>query len=1009
MRANSLMVQRAVRAAIACGITTGFVFGGSVMAADQNQAMPVNTPTATTPAPTKLKAVEVTGTKIKRTNVEQAQPIQIITQAQIKQTGLTTIGQVLQHITSSGSALNPQYDQGGNGDTTGGGETNLDLRNLGSQRTLVLVNGHRWITALNGTVDLNTIPIAIIDHVEILQDGASAIYGSDAIAGVVNIITVKNFDGAEANAYVGIHHGDGHWDGLTRSYSATIGTGNDRSNVVFNASYENENAVPSSHRTLSAIPIYGTGDTRGSSATPQGRFTFIPPYGGSTSSPNNFPAPSTHLTSTQCPANNFGTDAMPNYLPECDLTLITGKPGTSPQDFRPYLPTDNYNYANSTYLISPAQRFSTYAAGHFDLADNLTFSMEATFTQRNSDQQSAPSPIFIGTSSATASLPASKDYNPFNFALNTAAPIGPGLLISLGRRLVEDGPRIDNENENVIHVNSGFNGYFDAAGSEWDWDAGYLFSKDTYINTDYGQLDANRLSVQLSSPAACEAQAALGCVPINFFGGQTVQITPTQLAFSSYVNTNQFRFDTRGFYGDVSNSDVVNLPAGPVGLAMGFQNLRNGGDFQPSTVSSRQQFFPLVPTSGTTTSDAAYLEVDLPLLADMPFAKLVDLDVATRRTEVKTLSVTNFNTSSKAGLKWQPTEDLLLRGTWSQGFRSPDISELFSGITGSSFQTRDPCNNYLTSGVPVSVQKLCAAQGVPPSYIQPINQISTQQSGNPELKPETSISRTVGFVYSPNWLPGFNVNADYYKIELENTIQPLGGENLFDGCYYGNIASYCARIHRASNGTGNIVNVDDSVTNIGGTSTSGIDIGFSYALPMTSIGQFQVGLQSTYLRTYNEYYPTANGQGEAVTKLAGVERGGTTFPTGFPRWKANANVTWALGDWGASWNIRYVGSTIESCGDYLDGTPFSFTNMGVCSKPDYQNNTLSQNRLAPAVYHNAQIHYTFAPWNTTVTFGVNNIFDRIPPESVTAELNSYDTSLYPIPGRYFYASVAVKF
>ncbi|MHB8426097.1 MAG: TonB-dependent receptor plug domain-containing protein, partial [Gammaproteobacteria bacterium] len=168
-----------------------------------------------------LGKIEVTGTRILRTDVETAQPVTIITRKQIQESGLTSIGDVLQSLPQSGTALNTAFNNGGNG------ATNIDLRDLGANRLLVLVNGRRWIPGLDGTVDLNQIPVSIIDHIEILQDGASAIYGSDAIAGVVNIITIKNYNGAEAHAYLGMydgHNDGGGWDGKVQEYDFTIGS-----------------------------------------------------------------------------------------------------------------------------------------------------------------------------------------------------------------------------------------------------------------------------------------------------------------------------------------------------------------------------------------------------------------------------------------------------------------------------------------------------------------------------------------------------------------------------------------------------------------------------------------------------------------------------------------------------------------------------------------------------------------------------------------------------------------
>ena len=253
---NSNLISKAVRYAIMAGAASA-VAAPSAFAAD---AAATTTDTSTA----QLGKIEVTGTRIKRTSVETAQPITIVTAQQIKASGFTSIGDVLSNLSSTGSAINNQVNNGN------GGQENVDLRNMGARRVLVLVNGKRWVPQIDNSVDLLTIPTAIIDHIEILQDGASAIYGSDAIAGVINLITVKDYSGAEASAYLGMYHGDGHNDGKKQEYDFTLGSSGDKSGVVMNVSYTNESPVFAGNRTISKEAIYGVGG--GSSSTPGGHF-----------------------------------------------------------------------------------------------------------------------------------------------------------------------------------------------------------------------------------------------------------------------------------------------------------------------------------------------------------------------------------------------------------------------------------------------------------------------------------------------------------------------------------------------------------------------------------------------------------------------------------------------------------------------------------------------------------------------------------------------------------------
>ena len=1003
---NRNLLNQAVQAALACGIATSLIAGRSALAQDQNQNTNANT--------AQLGKIEVTGTRIKRTSVEQAQPIEIITQQQIKATGLSTIGDILQRLTSTGGALNTLANDGGNFTYTGGGQTNIDLRNLGASRVLVLVNGKRWVTGLDGTVDLNTIPTSIIDHIEILQDGASAVYGSDAIAGVVNIITIHNFTGTEANAYMGIYdgHGDGGgWDGKTQEYDFTTGTGNDTSNLVFSVSYMNQDGISAGNRTISKEPTLGTGQTRGSSATPQGRFVFIPPTSSTPTNPNNAPAASTGLSSAQCPTTNFGSSSSPAYFPLCDLTLIPGQPGTAANQFAPFQQTDRFNYAPYNYVLTPEERWSGFVAGHTDLMDNLTFSADMLYSKRNSVQQAGPTPLFFASTSIVTDVPANQQYNPFGFDLNTNVPIGPGWLGLLGRRMVEDGPRIYTENENTFRFSGGFNGYFNAGGSEWDWDAGYIFSNDSELDTNYGSFNVQHLRIAMGNPATCAATT--NCVPINFFGGQTAPITSQQLAYSAYTQQNQVQNNQRIYSADISNSDLANLPAGPLGFAAGYQYLEHDGYFIPDSVAQNgyDSFNPKVAvpaTSGRIRENSVYAEVDVPLLANIPAFKLLDLDVASRHTNYSSFG---GNTTSRAGLKWQVNNDLLLRGTWSQGFRAPTIDDLFAGPTLLSSVVTDPCSSYATSGVSAAVQQRCAngiggVAPVPPSYTQPNNQINTLESGNSSLKPETSVSRTVGFVYSPDWATGLNMNLDYYKIEVDNTIQPISGQAIMNGCYVSGDLGDCARITRTASGGIQVLN--DAVTNVGVTRTDGFDLGASYDFQASAVGEFRVDFNATYIRNYELILPNPTG-GALVTQLAGVERGGTVFPFGVPHWKARTSLQWTRGNWRAEWDMRYISGLTEPCSDSFDNTPLSLTNLGVCSNPNTTNNSLSTNYLGQTIYHDVQVNYDFDPAKMTFTFGIRNLFNKEPPSSTQQQLNSFDPTLYDVPGRFFYARIGFKY
>jgi iron complex outermembrane receptor protein len=970
------LVSKAVQLALMCGMASSLA-SKAAMAADQDQNA------ATPQTTTQIGKIEVTGTKIKRTEVEQAQPVSIVTAEQIKATGLTTIGAVIQKITSAGAALNTMDNFGGNFTFTGGGESNVDLRNLGAARVLVLVNGKRWTTSLQGTVDLNTIPTSIIDHIEVLQDGASAIYGSDAIAGVVNIVTVKDYNNREANAYTGIYNGDGHWDGRTSAYDFTMGATGDKSGLVFNLAYTDQQAVPSAHRNISKEPVIGLGNAGGSSALPNGRFVVIAPGTTNGSDPNNtVDTTKTNFTAAQCPTTNLGTSTSPNYQPFCNLTLIGPVNGIpTAADYRPFVsggPTsDRFNYAPYNFVLTPEERFSTYVQGYTDLADNLTFKADMMYSHRDSRQQAAPEPLFFASSSIAIDIPANQKYNPFGFDLNTNTNLG-----LLGRRMVENGVRAYHEKGDVFRFSGGFTGFFNMGGSEWDWDAGYIFSKDSELDTNAGHFDVSHLRLALGDPAICAAVA--GCVPLNLFGGAG-SITPAMLSYVGYTAQNSFENNERIYNADISNSTLGNLPGGPVGLAIGLESLEHDGFFLPDSVAqngydSFNPGRPVAATSGRTSEKSLYSELDLPVLGDMPGIKLLDLDIAGRHTKYDSFGTNN---TWRWGLKYQPNNDWLIRTTWSQGFRAPSINDLFSGNTNLSANVVDPCSGPV-AGRPAT----CA--GVPASYVQPNAQINTLEGGNPNLKPEKSISRTIGFVYNPDSLPGFSLNMDYYKIEVDNTINPISGQAIFDGCYFAGNQNYCSKIIR-SPVFGTVTTVNDQITNVGTTLTSGIDVGVIYTFPSSAAGDFKLEVDETHIKSYQIITPNAptatNPTGApTVLELAGFERGGTVFPFGVPKDKLRALLDWKSGDWSAEYTLRAIRSMVE----VNAGTP-----TGV--------------HIGTTVYHDVQGTYSANSINTDFTFGIRNLFGKQPPSSTVQELNNFDPTLYDVPGRFYYARIGVKF
>ncbi len=963
---NSNQISKAVRLALVAGAAVGVtVAAPAAFAADATTDATNQNNTA------QLGKIEVTGTRIKRTDVETAQPVNVITSAQLKATGLTSIGDILQTVTQAGSALNTTFNNGGNG------STNIDLRNLGANRVLVLVDGRRWIPNLNGPVDLNEIPVSIIDHVEILQDGASAIYGSDAIAGVVNIITIKNYNGAEANAYTSIYAGEGHHDGKVQAYDFTLGNSSDKGAVVMNVAYVNQHEIWAGNRSISREPVRDGGSASGSASIPNGQFLIAGPtfagtsIGAGTCGPFD---PATH---------HYGT---------CDLTLnkpVAGKPGVS--DFRNFAPADAYNFAPLNYFITPNERTSFYTQGHYDLADNLTFFASTLFNQRGSQQALAPSPITLGLGRSTTNgqfigIGKSNPFNPFNIDLvgnlsQYCPTVGPGcadpneLLAFLGRRPLEGGLRLFNQNVETMQFTGGFKGYFNLGGNEWDWDVGYTYADDNQNNVTTGLFNTQRLAQALDSPGFAPCAQTAGCVPFNIFGGEG-SITPQMLQYTQFEEHDSSDVRMRDYTANI-NGSIADLPAGPLGAAAGLEYLEFNGFFHPdATVSSGNTTGNVIqPTDGRTKTNAEYVEFDFPLVADAPGFKMLDLDIANRWSQFKWFGGTPGSaissvqhganaSTARAALKWQPSDTLLIRAAWSQGFRTPSISELFLGNSDSFPSASDPCAHV--TPLPAG------CHGV--QHSQTGAQVKATVGGNSALQPERALSRSVGFVYNPDWLAGFDFSMDFYKIEVDQDITAVPVQVILNACYLQQNPTYCNLVTLTGK---TITNVVDLNTNIGGVRTEGIDIAAHYKFPSTSVGDFKLGTDWTFMRDFVRTLPTGGSPAFSNTELAGT----TTNFGGFLKQRANVSLAWNYGDWLASWNVQYIGALTES----------------------------NNNHLGKTVYHDAQVGYHVDDWNTDFTFGIRNFFNKQPPTALTAAANSFLPTFYRVPGREFYGRISVKF
>jgi iron complex outermembrane receptor protein len=932
-----------------------------------------------------LDTISVTGSRIKQTNAVTAQPVMVLDRAKLEQTGAKSVGEILQQLPASGKALNAKFNSSGNfgyppdGGGIGAGSAQVDLRNLGSQRVLVLVDGVRWVnessaSGVSGSADLNTIPLAIVERIEVLEDGASSIYGSDAIAGVVNIITRKNFEGAEFHSYYGEYSRGGE----TKDFSFTVGTGGDIWTGVFGATWYEQEEISSGSWGQSSQCVPGAGLGACSSGTPQGRFVFTDPGGA---------------TFYNITLNNGTT--TPVFVP--------GNPNGG--TYHAFTGADRFNYAPFNLMLTPSERKSLFANINIDLTENTRLHFKGLFNNRSSKNQAAPEPIFVGPGAGTGgiadtiSIPANHPFNPFGFALDSGAG---GNLVLIGRRPLEVGPRIFEQNVDTWYFNVGLDGLFNVGDRSFGWDVNYVHSSNSAVQKFSNGYNINNVRIALGDPAVCAATP--GCTPLDIFGGQGRPFTQSMI---NWIRTNQRDASTQIL--DVVSAnitgDLFSIGDRNAGFAAGVEFRNYQGDFDPDPlrrIRHSQDSFAQ-PVSAEYNVKEVYGEFNLPVHATL------DLTAAVRWSDYSTFGSA---TTGKVGFRWQPIEDLVLRGTYSQGFRAPNLGELY-GLTQFGATLVDICGPTRSSPTSPYVvddsdglnttplETACRNAGVPNQFEQANTQITTFTGGNPNLEPEESDSWTVGFVYSPGWAADqswsrkFDIELGYYDHKIEGAVQPRDLQSMLNLCYNTGAtnATFCSPFTRQTNG--NLNPPSNFLQNFGEVSTSGADLKLSWLSPEWGFGSLNASLQTTWVREYE----AVDGFGIVSTRRVGIE----TSNSAIPEYQSNLQLGWSKGKFDVNYGLRYIDAVEEDCRNSV-GAGFAASIPG-CMDPS------RINKLGATTYHDIQIGWKDAFWleGLKLSVGANNVFGKEPPICVTCSLNGYDAGTYDLPGSFWYVSADYRF
>lgn len=911
---------------------------------------------------TDLDRISVTGSRIRGADVETQQPILTLSRESLEKQGFASVADVLNNLTSAGSPAISRAESLASGENVGG--YYVDIRNLGAVRTLVLMNGKRLGATTSGLQDLSQIPMGAVERIEVLKDGASSIYGSDAIAAVVNVITRKNVDGGEATAYFG-QYGEG--DGNTEQYALTLGSTGERGSLTLSAEYNKADPVYAKNRWYSRDGSLG---------------------------PNSTPA-------TWSALSQNGSWCNPTIY-DCGSrdavwqTLNAGGNPLNPNDYHPLTPAEFANANQQMTALTGVERKSLYINGTYDFTDSISLNTDFLYNERNTFQQIAGYPY----QSQAFDTPLSADsvFNPL------------GQDIDFRRRLWEM-PRTTESQLKTTRFAPTISGFFDFAGKTFDWDVGALYNRNESVVTGNGDasLIATREALGPSyindaGVATCGVRGGApvtnGCVPWNPllpFGvaGQGSLSDPALQKFLFPTFTTRGETKTTSFTANLAGS-IVTLPAGDLGFAVGVEHRKEEGTFVPDAFAQSGQSTGLgqQPTVGEYDLDEVYLELNVPILSDVPFAKELSLNAASRYSDYSNFGDT---VNSKFGITWRPMDELLVRATYAEGFRAPTISDLYGGQSASFEQYIDPCG--VTAPGSVAGNGACTAAGVPADYVQlgqgnlPCSTLPCATNdqflngSNPNLAPETSKSTTAGLVWSPRWVQGLDISLDWYKYKISDAIIADSVDRILRDCYVLGNASRCEGIVRAP--AGNITALNYGTANLGRIETEGYDLGIKYRLPELAIGNFAVDWQTSYLSSYDEL-----GQNSAGNDIT-IGRAGEA---GLFRVRSNLGLSWSMGDFAVSYTARYYSGMREDC-----------ISIG-CTNPDrYANGeTAPIRKTGSNTFHDMQVSYT-APWNATIAVGANNLTDhRGPlmysaPNSAFAYYGGFDV------GRFMYMKYTQRF
>jgi len=941
------------------------------------------------PEEARQDTVTVTGSRIMNANLTSSSPIANVSSDDLTLSNTVNAEQFLNTLPQ----VIPGFDSTSN--NPGIGEATVDLRGLGDSRTLVLVDGRRYVTSNQnpGAVDLNTIPAALVERVDILTGGASAIYGSDAMAGVVNFIMKDDFEGLEASAgYEASQDGDG----AIYTGALTLGGNfdNDRGNAVISFEYTQREGILQGDRDASAVTLIDTGADGGLQET------------GSVNIPSTFVNADvnyTEILGIELPCDVEGTgeaeDEDDNPLGYCTASPYGFIFNPDGPGILPFINsgenTNRYNYAPSNYLQIPQERYSIYGNVSYDLTDSIEAYAQAVFVTSQTEQLLAPTPVFTtltinldnpflaGDTEALAALT--------EISNNQSNPDSDGngvndAVVTAGRRFLETGGRLSDVRNDSFQVNSGLRGSFSET---WDWD---LFAS-------FGQADTSVTQTGNISESAYVEAVRDGTANIFDENGLSDEVIDA-ISVTGIITGQTEQFILSGTASGDLGGLVSPLAETPIAVAIGTEyreeSLTTGGAGLGPDVRGFNQAPDI---SGRFDVTEVFAEINAPLIESAPLVEELTFTGAYRLSDYSTEGVGEVS-SYAAGLSWVPIDGLRFRGQYQRAVRAPNIGELYSPLVNGFPNIADPCSggenggfDELTADEQAAAVLYCesnpiAAANLPSgatgSDLQVNSQIEGLFGGNPELGEETADTFTLGLIWEPVFVDNLTITADWFDIQIEDVATNVPSQTIFDLCYLNGISEFCELIVRDANGT--VDTFTSNPRNAAELSTSGVDVTIDYKYDSESFGTF--GVYS--LITWTDERTLIPLDGEDPIEYVGYYGATVGEPT--PEWSFNTRFDWSLGDYGA--RLRW--SRISEVKDDLfvdGGTPDLFIE-GVDAYDQFD----------------LTLFWDMTE-NINLTFGVENLLDEdfvIIGDDSAEQSNTYPAT-YDTLGRTFFGRLTATF